>query len=125
MTVPWYYDCMQPIDLQLNTMFAASFPEQYQDYKTVSAAGKFLECDASVWLGRAVLHKLQVEMHRDGLDPPGMPAASFPSGQYSGGEMYLPDIGVKLAYVSFISAHNSADLAPQLPPRRCRHISGC
>lgn len=100
-TLQWYYDCTKPIDVQLNTMFAASFPDAYEQYKTVSEAGKYLDADASVWLGRAILHKLQVELHRDGLDPPAMPAASFPTGKYSGGEMYLPDLGIKLAYVFF------------------------
>lgn len=40
MTAPWYYDCMEPLDLQLNTIFATSFPNQYKDYKSVSASGR-------------------------------------------------------------------------------------
>lgn len=87
---------MKDIDLRLNAMFAASFPSQYQDYDAVSQAGNFRAEDASVWLGRALVHKLQVAVHRDGLDPPGKPAACFPIGRYTGGEMYFPDLGVKL-----------------------------
>lgn len=95
MTVKWYYRSMRHIDLQLNTMFAASFPDLFEEYVAVAQAGNFYSEDASAWLGRAIVHKLQVEVHRDGLDPSGKPAATFPSGRYSGGEMYYPDLGLK------------------------------
>lgn len=101
LSVAWYYNSMKPVDIQLNTMFAASFPDDYLDYGIVSQAGRFYDDDQSAWLGRAIVHKLQVEAHRDGLDPPGKPAACFPVGRYVGGEIYFPDLGVKLRCAHF------------------------
>lgn len=63
LSVAWYYNSMKPVDLQLNTMFATSFSDDYEDYRAVSQAGRFYEDDQSTWLGRTIVHKLQVHMH--------------------------------------------------------------
>lgn len=75
-------------------MFKASFPKEYQRYKKAFDAGVWLAQDPGPWLGRAIVYKLQVLPHRDGLD--GGPTAMWNMGSYTGGELYLPDLKLKL-----------------------------
>ncbi|KAK7012364.1 hypothetical protein R3P38DRAFT_2550174 [Favolaschia claudopus] len=52
--------------------------------------------DPGPWIGRAIVYKLEVLEHVDGLDDG--PTASFCVGDFAGGELYLSDIDVKLSY---------------------------
>ncbi|KAG6905514.1 hypothetical protein DXG01_002283 [Tephrocybe rancida] len=81
---------------RLAAMFEVAFPEYYAKYKVAFDAGVWEADDPGPWLGRAVIWKMQVLPHRDGLDQG--PAATFPMGYYSGGEMYFTDLGLKLSY---------------------------
>lgn len=80
-------------------MFEVAFPVEYAKYKVAFDAGQWYAENPGPWLARAVVYKLQVDNHRDGLDADG-PAACFGSGRYVGGELYLPDLGAKLSCVS-------------------------
>lgn len=95
MTVPWYYKYMKDVVIQLNSMFTAGFPDKYEEYVAITQAGNFYPQDVSAWLGWAIIHKLQVEVPHDRLDPSEKPVASFLSGRYVGGEMYYSDLGLR------------------------------
>jgi hypothetical protein len=81
--------------VRLAAIFSVCFPQYYQKYRAAFDAGVWYESDPGPWLGRAIVYKLQVHMHQDGLDAG--PCASFPVGYFTGGEAYLPELGAKLA----------------------------
>jgi hypothetical protein len=95
----WYYQATEPAAKQLGKMFRVSFPEQYPKYRSAFDAGQWVRYNPGPWLGRAIIHKAQVLLHRDANDPPDGPAASFNSGLYEGGHLYLPDLRLKLRSV--------------------------
>lgn len=92
--VAWYQLGTRDLAAFLSALFKASFPEYHERYKAAFAAGVWVAEDPGPWLGRAVVYKLQVDLHRDGLDDG--PTASFPMGFFEGGELLLPDLGAKL-----------------------------
>ncbi|KAJ8508340.1 hypothetical protein ONZ45_g9369 [Pleurotus djamor] len=73
-----------------------AFPEYYAAYQAAFDAGVWMRADPGPWIGRAIVYKLQVLPHVDGKD--NGPTACFPTGSFSGGEAYFPDLGIKLAY---------------------------
>ena len=77
----------------LDAYFAIAFPEEHAKYREAFAAGVWLREDSGPWLGRAIVYKLQVKPHQDALD--GGPTAIFNVGQYKGGELYIPCLGLK------------------------------
>jgi hypothetical protein len=97
-------------------MFKVSWPEDYEKYRKAFEAGVWVEDDPGPWLGRAIVWKLQVLPHRDGLD--GGPTAIFCLGRFSGGECYLPDLHIKLRCVSklmTLPVHSSClDIVPEM-----------
>ncbi|GLB45874.1 hypothetical protein LshimejAT787_3500020 [Lyophyllum shimeji] len=95
-TVEWYFQATQSMARRLAAMFKVAFPDYYQKYRRAFNAGVWTRSDPGPWLGRAIVWKLDVYMHRDGLD--GGPTATFPMGAYQGGEFYLPDLRLKLTY---------------------------
>lgn len=64
-------------------------------YEKAFKAGVWFLDDPGVWLGRALIYKLQGEMHRDENDVG--PTVSFPCGDYNGGEMIIPQIHGKFS----------------------------
>jgi len=96
-----YYEGSRPVALYLSECFKAAFPDYYQKYKSAFQAGVWMEGDPGPWLGRAIVWKLPVKTHMDGLDEG--PTAIFNVGRYTGGDLYLPDLGVKLEWVLSIS----------------------
>lgn len=80
---------------RLSAMFKVAYPEYFEKYRKAFQAGVWEPSDPGPWLGRAIVWKLQVHVHRDGLDEG--PAAIFPMGYYKGGELYLPDVELKLS----------------------------
>ncbi|KAG1851642.1 hypothetical protein F4604DRAFT_1592270 [Suillus subluteus] len=94
--VQWYLAYTRPLALSLEEMFKVSWPAYYERYRAAFEAGVWVEDDPGPWLGRAIVWKLQVLPHRDGLD--GGPTAIFCLGSFSGGECYLPDLNLKLQY---------------------------
>jgi hypothetical protein len=93
MVVRYYYHGTDRVAIYLDAIFAVSFPEIHDKYQEAFAAGRWIAEDRGPWLGRAIVYKLQVKPHRDGLD--GGPAAIFNVGPYEGGELYLTDLGLK------------------------------
>jgi hypothetical protein len=94
MAVKTYYRATQKVCAQLAAMFKAAFPEYYVKYSKAFEAGVWIKEDKGPWIGRVIVWKLQVSLHRDGLDEG--PALCFPCGSYEGGELCLPDLEAKL-----------------------------
>jgi len=84
---------------RLSQIFETLMPDCYQRYKTAFDAGKWVVDDPGPWIGRVIVYKLQVSLHKDKND--GGPVASFPVGFFSGGEMLIPQLKAKLLYVTF------------------------
>jgi hypothetical protein len=68
MAVRYYYHGTNRVAIYLDAMFAVSFPEIHDKYQEAFAAGRWIAEDHGPWLGRAIVYKLQVKPHRDGLD---------------------------------------------------------
>jgi hypothetical protein len=66
-------------------MFSVCFPKFYLKYQRAFEARVWLMSDSGPWLGCAVVFKLQVYLHRDGLDAG--PCACFPMGLFTGGRL--------------------------------------
>ena len=94
MAIWTYYVATQQVAVILAGMFQAAFPEYYAKYRKAFFAGRWVPEDPGPWIGRAIVWKLQVGTHRDGLDEG--PAACFPCGKYRGGNLCLPDLNAKL-----------------------------
>ena len=75
-------------------MFQVLMPQCHAKFAAAFEAGVWHEEDPGPWLGRAIVYKLQVALHKDKED--GGPAASFPVGHFSGGEMLIPELKAKL-----------------------------
>ena len=94
-----YYQASEPVARFLANCFKASYPDYFETYSEAFKAGVWTASDPGPWIARAIVWKLQVHTHQDGLDDG--PTAIFNCGKYEGGELYLPDLGLKLAYTSF------------------------
>jgi hypothetical protein len=95
-----YYKATKLMAKHLSAIFEVLMPDSFHTYKTAFDAGEWIEEDPGPWLGRAIVYKLQVSLHKDKND--GGPTASFPIGFFSGGEMLIPQLKAKLSYVFFI-----------------------
>lgn len=89
-----YFEATHEVALYLKVLFKYAFPEYFAKYVTLFDAGVWEECDPGPWIGRAIVFKLQVDSHVDRLDDG--PTAAFPVGFFHGGELYLPDLSLKL-----------------------------
>ncbi|KAJ7906109.1 hypothetical protein B0H13DRAFT_1619670 [Mycena leptocephala] len=96
LAVKHYYRATQEVAIYLSCMFEVAYPEYHAKYTQAFKAGVWETADPGPWIGRAIVYKLQVSEHVDGLDDG--PTASFCVGDFDGGPMYLPDIGMKLSY---------------------------
>lgn len=79
----------------LNAMFWESFPDFYFKYQYAFLAGKWTVLDPGPFLGRAIVWKLDVCPHQNGLDEG--PAVIFSMGDFSDRECYIPDLKLKLS----------------------------
>ncbi|KAJ7712559.1 hypothetical protein B0H14DRAFT_2645197 [Mycena olivaceomarginata] len=91
----YYYRATREVAIYLSCMFEVAYPEYHAKYTKAFKAGVWEPADPGPWIGRAIVYKLQVSEHVDGLDDG--PTASFCVGDFEGGPMYLPDIGMKLS----------------------------
>jgi len=91
--VKWYFQATTEVAEILNAYFAVSFPEEHAKYREAFDAGVWVTEDPGPWLGRAIVYKMQVSQHQDKYD--GGPTAIFNVGQYTGGHLYLPTLGLK------------------------------
>jgi hypothetical protein len=97
LAVRWYMKRTSKLALTLKEMFKVAYPKDFEVYEKAFNAGVWEAADPGPWLGRAIVWKLNVLPHRDGLD--GGPTAIFCLGSFSGGEAYLTDLKLKLWYV--------------------------
>ncbi|KAJ7049599.1 hypothetical protein C8F01DRAFT_731431 [Mycena amicta] len=72
------------------------YPHWHTVYEQAFNAGKSNLLDPGPFLGRVIVWKLQVELHRDGLDIG--PTLTSADGSFEGGAMVLPDFGCKFSY---------------------------
>jgi hypothetical protein len=89
-----YYQASIPVASFLSTCFKVAYPDYFSTYSDAFKAGVWIDSDPGPWIGRVIVWKLQVLTHQDGLDDG--PTAIFNCGRYRGGELYLPDLGLKL-----------------------------
>jgi hypothetical protein len=92
--IRWYYETTKIVGQILGVMFKAIYPAIYDKYMAAFQAGVWEKADPGPWLGRAIVYKLQVNLHNDGRDDG--PTASFPVGFYNEGHMLVPDLKAKL-----------------------------
>ncbi|KAJ7067337.1 hypothetical protein C8F01DRAFT_664885 [Mycena amicta] len=72
------------------------YPAWHAVYEQTFNAGKSNLLDPGPFLGRVIVWKLQVDLHRDGLDVG--PTLTSADGSFEGGAMVLPDFGAKFSY---------------------------
>ncbi|KAJ6459196.1 hypothetical protein C8R47DRAFT_920239, partial [Mycena vitilis] len=92
----YYFVLSKEASAFVAAMFEALYPEYYVQYQEDFKRGVWLTEDEGPFLERVVVSKLQVGIHIDGLDKG--PAATFPSGWFTGGCMVFPDTRSKLEY---------------------------
>jgi len=78
----------------ISTFFARAFPAHHELFTAAFNAGVYDTRDPGPFLGRALVWKLHVDPHVDKGD--NGPAVIFNFGNYTGGELYLPDLNLKL-----------------------------
>ncbi|KAH7092688.1 hypothetical protein BKA62DRAFT_626045 [Auriculariales sp. MPI-PUGE-AT-0066] len=94
--LPTYYRLTAAAVTRIEILFKVCMPLIYERYRDAFRAGVWLRADSGPWIGRAIVYKLDVELHRDALDEG--PAAIFPVGNFTGGNLFFPDIGLKFRY---------------------------
>ena len=72
----------------MDAWFQVLFPDMHDRFTKAFRAGVWMKQDKGPWLGRALIYKLQGKLHADENDIG--PTVSFPCGNYSGGEMIVP-----------------------------------
>lgn len=98
-----YYDSSRAVAQHIEAYLLAVFPQWAKDYRSCFDAGRLLPQDPGPFLGRAIIYKLQGEVHKDCRDAG--PSASFGVGYYDGGNMLVPQLGAKFLWVyNFSSA---------------------
>ncbi|KAF9470463.1 hypothetical protein BDN70DRAFT_821347, partial [Pholiota conissans] len=91
-----YYLATASIARNIAILFKAVMPEYYEKYRKAFDAGVWFTDDPGPFIGRAIIYKLQGQLHRDRQDVG--PSVCFPVGDYSGGEMLFPQLGSKFTY---------------------------
>jgi hypothetical protein len=79
----------------LGVVFKRLFPAIHGVYTKAFAEGVWEEADPGPFLGHAIVYKLQVGLHQDSNEEG--PFVSFPCGKYTGGNMLIPQLKIKLA----------------------------
>ena len=92
-----YYKLTRAVAETLAGMYEVLFPEEYERLKPAFEAGKWIIQDAGPWIGRALVYKLDVELHLDENDAG--PSVSFPCGDFTGGQMMVPQFEAKFRCV--------------------------
>ncbi|TEB17147.1 hypothetical protein FA13DRAFT_1650302 [Coprinellus micaceus] len=96
LSVSNYYLETEATAREVGDRLEAAYPLYFKKYSQAFAAGVANVLDPGPYIGRALVWKMQVKVHQDGLDEG--PAATFPCGYYSGGYLYIPQLGLKLSY---------------------------
>ncbi|KAJ7208450.1 hypothetical protein C8J57DRAFT_1484478 [Mycena rebaudengoi] len=96
-----YFKVTEEATIHVAQAFKAIFPQYYEHYEAAFKAGVWYTEDRGPFLAWAVVYKLLVYMHMDGLD--NGPTLTCPAGFFKGGEMYYPDIDVVYQQVQYKS----------------------
>ncbi|KAL0579851.1 hypothetical protein V5O48_002160 [Marasmius crinis-equi] len=91
-----FYAANQTLDNCIAAAMEVFFPDNYIVARKVREAGRIIPGEGGVYLGRAVVFKLQLLLHRDQNDF-GV-STSFPSGYYCGGYLIIPQLKAKFRY---------------------------
>ncbi|KAI0337478.1 hypothetical protein BDW22DRAFT_1339734 [Trametopsis cervina] len=90
-----YILAMDPISRLLTAIVEDLFPQESAAMKQAFKAGRcYREEENGSFLGHAIIWKLQTEVHQDASDH-GI-CICIPTGAFSGGELFLPDLKAKL-----------------------------
>ena len=84
----------------LKELFKHLFSKQYEEYQAAFNAGVWYTEDPGPWIGRAIVYKLDVQMHYNMCD--GGPTATFLVGLFEGGCMELPTLKARLKYIIYL-----------------------
>ncbi|KAF8230249.1 hypothetical protein L208DRAFT_1282788, partial [Tricholoma matsutake] len=130
MAVKWYYQVTEEVAHLLSAYFKKAFPEYHRQCSKAFSAGIWNLEDPGPWLGRALVYKLQVLPHVDGLD--NGPTACFLVGYFTGRAMHLSDLGLKLHYspgdaIIFLSGwlYHAVQFWEPAPPPNSELTSSC
>ncbi|KAJ7074605.1 hypothetical protein C8F01DRAFT_934676, partial [Mycena amicta] len=91
-----YYDRTRDYAQLAGACTQVFYPKWYDIYQKAFAAGQYELRDPGPFLGRALVWKLQVTLHRDGLDIG--PTLIASNGYYEGGSLLGPDVESKFSY---------------------------
>ncbi|KAI1786781.1 hypothetical protein LXA43DRAFT_1085283 [Ganoderma leucocontextum] len=91
-----YFQATRPVAIFLAQLFKHAFPEHYEEYCAAFDAGVWYTEDPGPWIGRAIVYKLDVQIHFDMKD--GGPTATFPMGCFEGGHMEIPPLQARFRY---------------------------
>ncbi|KAF8232938.1 hypothetical protein L208DRAFT_1269430, partial [Tricholoma matsutake] len=130
MAVKWYYQVTEEVAHLLSAYFKKAFLEYHRQYSKAFSAGIWNLEDPGPWLGHALVYKLQVLPHIDGLD--NGPTTCFPVAYFTGRAMHLSDLGLKLHYglgdvIIFLSGwlYHTVQFWEPAPPPNSELTSGC
>lgn len=94
---PPFYKTTARISFVLGCMLHSVWPDHYVRYNQAFSAGRWFSEDPGPFLGRAIVYKLQVDLHHDRHDAG--PTACFPVGTWDkskgGGSLIVPQLGAK------------------------------
>lgn len=82
------------LNTHLRDIVKTLLPDAYAEHDEIFQAGKFFHNDPGPFLGRAVMWKLQMKLHKD-LGDKGW-TISFPVGSFTGGHFLIPQLDLKL-----------------------------
>lgn len=98
----WYMKRTSGLHGYLSELAKAAFPDEWKKNRKAFEAGRWTKSDShkGAFLGRAIVWKLQVDVHRDSQDEPGGICICFNGGSYMSAEkngrtgMVFPDLGL-------------------------------
>ncbi|KZS89565.1 hypothetical protein SISNIDRAFT_397745, partial [Sistotremastrum niveocremeum HHB9708] len=115
----WYMKRTGSLHKYLNALAEASFPDEWKRNRKAYEAGQWTRSDTRQggFLARAIVWKLQVDVHRDSQDEPGGICICFNGGSYMSAEkrgrtgIVFPDLGLIFEYPpGAVIVFRSADL---------------
>ena len=91
-----FYYRTYPVAEALKMIMEILLPQQAQDYQKAFDAGHWYseDADPGPFLGRAVIWKMQLSLHKDAGDVGH--SISFGFGSYTGAHMIIPQLNLKL-----------------------------
>ncbi|KAF7311359.1 CxC2 domain-containing protein [Mycena kentingensis (nom. inval.)] len=89
-----YFAATDFISQYADVILEALLPKMHSRYEKAFLAGRFIDEDSGPFLARAVLTKVQVNIHRDQGDGPTL---TTPNGYFKGGAMKFPDLDISFS----------------------------